>query len=696
MRKGTLTFIVLVLSFTFHLNISAVTATYGHSYSTSEVKEWTFMVYLDADNNLQSAGFEDFLEMASVGSTADVNIVVQMDCCLGHPSYGDWTDCKRFYVTPGLMPTPPNATVSLGELNMGDPNTLVDFVVWTMEQYPANHYVVVLWDHGWVDGVCWDDTDDGDYLTLIELESAFASVLSQTGTRVDIVGFDTCLTGTIEVAYQITDFADVIVFSQFLVPNDGWPYNDILSDLVVCPNMSSSTLASKIVNNYVASYQGGSQGTEPYFTLSAFNLTQLAANVAPAVSFLADRLEESLKEYGHEVLYAITGTEGVHETEAEGIQIGDLYDFAYEVKKQIPEANVQAAAQNVMDSILSARIAEGHGPEHIDLQGLYVYLPSCDETYDPHFHSPGLRWLRFTSWNTFLYSLFIVYADAISQNEYFYSYNYTMFDSDDDGYLDAIRVEMDVDTMGGTVDVVVCGFLIDPDGNIVGSENETWTITGWNREYAYLNLCMPSGGQEGWYDAELFLYDDHGIHEDHRYDNDVAYLPTLMVHDVAITSMSIIKTIVCQGFCAEINVTVENQGHFDETLNATVYANGSPISTTQIPLTKGSSITSTIFCDTTGWAKGNYTISVIATPVPGETDLADNTKYADKEVCVTMLGDVDADSDVDLYDAVKLLKVYGAKKGGPSYDPNLDINGNGQICIYDAVILVTNYGQKDP
>jgi hypothetical protein len=88
------------------------------------------MVYLDGDNNLESCAIDDFLEMSSVSSTAGVNIVVQFDRIPSYSSaYDDWTTCKRFLVTPGMTPTPANALTDLGECNMGDPNTLSDFVV---------------------------------------------------------------------------------------------------------------------------------------------------------------------------------------------------------------------------------------------------------------------------------------------------------------------------------------------------------------------------------------------------------------------------------------------------------------------------------------------------------------------------------------------------------------------------------------
>ena len=68
------------------------------------IHDWTFMVYLDGDNNLEGAGIDDFLEMSAVGSTQHINIVVQFDRIGGYDSrYDNWTTCKRFLVTPGML-----------------------------------------------------------------------------------------------------------------------------------------------------------------------------------------------------------------------------------------------------------------------------------------------------------------------------------------------------------------------------------------------------------------------------------------------------------------------------------------------------------------------------------------------------------------------------------------------------------------
>ena len=111
--------------------------------------QWTFMVYLDGDNNLESAGIDDFLEMSSVGSDLNVNIVVQFDRIDGYDSsYDDWKTCKRFLITSGMTPTTANAIADIGEANMGDPATLTAFIDWATTAYPASRYALVLWNHG--------------------------------------------------------------------------------------------------------------------------------------------------------------------------------------------------------------------------------------------------------------------------------------------------------------------------------------------------------------------------------------------------------------------------------------------------------------------------------------------------------------------------------------------------------------------
>jgi clostripain len=126
------------------------------------IPEWTVMIYLDADNNLESAGINDINEMEMVGSSSDVNIVVQVDRIpysvlaannegyLDDSSNSNWTNTRRYYITQDFDPYQISSDLKseLGELNMGDPQTLVDFASWAVTEYPAEKYLLVIWNHG--------------------------------------------------------------------------------------------------------------------------------------------------------------------------------------------------------------------------------------------------------------------------------------------------------------------------------------------------------------------------------------------------------------------------------------------------------------------------------------------------------------------------------------------------------------------
>ena len=107
-------------------------------WAQAPLAQWTILVYLDGDNNLEREAIDDFLEMASVGSNSQVQIVAQFDRTPGYDRrYGDWQGTKRFHVTPGLAPEAANALMDLGEVNMGDVQTLIDFVLWGKLAFPA-------------------------------------------------------------------------------------------------------------------------------------------------------------------------------------------------------------------------------------------------------------------------------------------------------------------------------------------------------------------------------------------------------------------------------------------------------------------------------------------------------------------------------------------------------------------------------
>jgi len=178
-------------------------------------------------------------------------------------------------------------------------------------------------------------------------------------------------------------------------------------------------------------------------------------------------------------------------------------------------------------------------------------------------------------------------------------------------------------------------------------------------------------------------------------------------HDIAVTSVHPIKTIVGQGYTMNINVTVANQGDFTETFNVTLYANTTTIETKQITLTNGASTTITFTWDTTGFAKGNYTIWAYAWPVQGETDTADNTLF-DGVVYVGVPCDVSGptqgvpDGICNMRDIGYICAHFGTTPTSPNWNPNCDITGptpkipDDVVNMRDIGEACRNFGKTDP
>ncbi len=115
---------------------------------TVTTRNWTILVYLAGDNDLDSAGVVDLNEMKSVGSSDKIAVLAQFDRA------GNKKATTRYYLNKGTT-VAKDAVQTLGETNMGDPKVLEDFVTWGVTNYPADHYLLVLWNHG----AGWDDAN---------------------------------------------------------------------------------------------------------------------------------------------------------------------------------------------------------------------------------------------------------------------------------------------------------------------------------------------------------------------------------------------------------------------------------------------------------------------------------------------------------------------------------------------------------
>ncbi len=379
--------------------------------------EWTFMVYLDGDNNLESAAIDDFLEMAEVGSDVNVNIIVQIDRvsfevldAIGQGAYddtryGNWTTTKRFKVLLNSTPTTtdPGYISDIGELNMGDPDTLKDFVNWAIADYPATRYALILWNHGggWrsrmramgldreaIKAVCWDETDNADCLYMWEVRSALLNITK----HMHLIGFDACLMGMIEVAHQIYSSGSVMVGSEEVEPVCGWPYDDILTALVATPSMDASALGTQIVNKYMA------HTTTKDYTQSAIDLS---TSTISALTSAVDSFAQALG-YDSDIATARANVEYYYDP----AHI-DLYHFAYLCKLYSSNSTIDSRAQTVMDNVTNAVITNGHSStDYPNSHGIAIYFPKYEEDYDSNYGSSIVNTFSTTHWDEFLHNYY--------------------------------------------------------------------------------------------------------------------------------------------------------------------------------------------------------------------------------------------------------------------------------------------------
>jgi hypothetical protein len=343
--------------------------------------EWTILVYLDGDNNLEEPALYDMNEMEAAGQNDKVNVLVQIDRIEGYTdSDDDWADTRRYEIQQdddyNRITSP--VVEELGEVNMGDPAELTEFLVWGITNYPANRYALVMWDHGagWI-GVAFDDTtSDGDGITMLEMADSMATALEQTGVdKFDVIAFDACLMGQLEVYTAVQPYARYAIGSEELVPGLGWDYEATLRHLMQKPNMSAANWASTIPDDFVNFYTV--VDPDDYVTMSTVDLEQWP-RLATAMDQLSAAMMADPVFTASAIGDARAGAEGyalIYPEDAEYYAAIDLWHFASILSQRSPDEAVTAAALEVMAAVDNTVLAENHGAGFQHSRGVSIYFP---------------------------------------------------------------------------------------------------------------------------------------------------------------------------------------------------------------------------------------------------------------------------------------------------------------------------------
>ncbi len=353
------------------------------------------MLYMAGDNGklpvfdgMETPGYTDLSEIKKVGSTDAVHLLAQFDTLRDRKTW-------RYHLSKG-KDLKNDLVETVGETNTGDPQYLTDFIVWGAQKYPADHYAVILWNHGngWSDedvyasfraaqkrggvtvdrqetrslsrsrlrtatfrttledlptqvtrthsrGILYDDSSL-DFLTNVEMKKALSDAVAKAHRpKIDLLGMDACLMSMVEVAYQVRDSCAFLVGSQEVEPMAGWPYDTILAALAARPEISPKDLSKLIVSKYVTSYAGVAFGDNA--TQSALDENQVPTLVS-AIDDLAVILMAKLQDQA--TLIGLGNA--LMETQTfEKPDYIDLRDFCSKLVKAVRDPQVAAAAKRI-------------------------------------------------------------------------------------------------------------------------------------------------------------------------------------------------------------------------------------------------------------------------------------------------------------------------------------------------------------
>jgi hypothetical protein len=387
---------------------------------------WTVMLYQDADDQiLEQDIFTDFNEAERIGSSDHVQIVSQLDRFRGaFAGDGNWSEARRYYLTRDDDLTKINSKMmaDLGEVNMADPATLVDFATWAIKTFPADHYVLILSDHGmgWPGG--WTDGDMsnslaatgsaplikvmGNALYSNQLDEALGNIRSQTGIdKFDIIGMDACLMGQLEILSMLEPHARYAITSQETEPALGWAYTAFLQALTQNPGMSAANLSKEVVQTYIDGDQRivDDQARNDFLRQmggSRASAAQVANEIGKDVTISAIDLSRipPLMNTVNDLAYAMQGEDQSNVAQARDYALSftsifgkevppayiDLGNFVQILKQNSNDGNVQALSDSVLSGIKQAVLAEKHGPGKRGATGVAIYFPNSSLYRSPY------------------------------------------------------------------------------------------------------------------------------------------------------------------------------------------------------------------------------------------------------------------------------------------------------------------------
>ncbi len=380
--------------FTFYavMSLFMLCAYAAQGFAAAPQKAWTFIIYLNGNNSLDSFGTDNMKMMETVGSTDTFNIVVQW----ASESAGN---TRRFLIQKSTDPNNVTSPVvqQLPVVDMGNYQTMIDFATWAVQNYPAQHYFLDVWDHGngWhklndakrtVRDISWDDVS-GNHITTAQFGQAVAAIAQVIGHPLDLVGTDACLMAMVEVTNELAGSALAFVGSQEVEPGLGWPYDKFLTDWAAKPNATNLEIGSMLSKEYVAYYQGQEDAT-----LSVMDLSH-QSDINTAITGLAGTLKGLSSSEQSTVKTATANV--VHFYDSDYADLGDLIS-------KLGSSGVAGLqtddVRNVQTALSSFVVTNNDTTNFANAKGVSIWWPTDNSTLTQYVAEyQGLKFMS-TNW----------------------------------------------------------------------------------------------------------------------------------------------------------------------------------------------------------------------------------------------------------------------------------------------------------
>ncbi|CUU34810.1 MAG: hypothetical protein K6U12_05995 [Armatimonadetes bacterium] len=364
---------------------------------------WTVMVFLNAANDLDEFSEMNVNQMEQVAGNPNVRIVVQWKRARPFAPQGSWTGTRRYLIKPDNDPNQIRSELveDMGDgVDMGSPDTLREFIRWARANYPAERYVLVIWNHGsgWRSraalgrGVSFDD-QLGTYIRIWDLPTAIRP--TSNDPMMDVLLFDASLMQMLEVAYECRNVARIIVGSEESPPGEGYPYHEILAPIVADSDMAPVEWARQIPDRFVAWYAAN----YPFYT----NITQSAVDTSKldAVASALDLFAESLINKRTLYLNALQNARQNAQSYSSYPEYRDLWHAVDLIKLYTNDPELIQRGNALQSALQQAIIANNHGNNNRVRYsyGLSIYFPSAGE-YLGRYNNTALS--RATRWDEWL------------------------------------------------------------------------------------------------------------------------------------------------------------------------------------------------------------------------------------------------------------------------------------------------------